>query len=267
MPIAGTHGDIDYEESGSGPTVVLLPGSFSTTSAWRPVAKLLTGRFRVVTTSLPGYGGTAEVRDADGRDIGRLAEAMETVIRAAGGPVHLVGHSFGGCVAMAVAVGRRVPLSGLTMFEANPVGVLLLAGEVALHGQAHGMLAAYAAATAATIGDVAADVIDFWGGAGSFAAMPDAVKAYVRANAAVNARDWSSALAFAADAGAYRAVACPGHMVYGAEGHPVARRTAEILADLLPRGRVSAMSGASHFMISTHVPEVAAIIAADAAVG
>ena len=45
---------IDYEESGSGPSVVLVPGSCSTGAAWRPIIERWGNRFRCVTTSLRG---------------------------------------------------------------------------------------------------------------------------------------------------------------------------------------------------------------------
>ena len=57
-------GRIDYEETGDGPTIVFVPGSCSTGAAWRPVMTALGGGFRYVTTSLLGYGGTAERRTA-----------------------------------------------------------------------------------------------------------------------------------------------------------------------------------------------------------
>ena len=52
------HGVIDYGEEGAGPTIVFVPGSWVIMSAWRGVIEALDGRFRTVTTSLPGYGGT-----------------------------------------------------------------------------------------------------------------------------------------------------------------------------------------------------------------
>jgi pimeloyl-ACP methyl ester carboxylesterase len=97
-------GRIDYDEVGSGPAVVLLPGSCSTGAAWRPVIAAWGNQFRSVTTSLLGYGGTSERRAAGDPSNSRNAEAMESVIRRAGGRVHLVGHSFGGLVALAVAL-------------------------------------------------------------------------------------------------------------------------------------------------------------------
>jgi len=47
-------GQIDYEETGLGPTLVLVPGSCSTGAAWRPVMTTWGGAFRCVTTSLLG---------------------------------------------------------------------------------------------------------------------------------------------------------------------------------------------------------------------
>src|SRR6187549_2658768 len=109
---------IDYDESGAGPTVVLVPGSCSTGAAWRPVMAQWKSNFRVVTTSLLGYGGTQERRSVADTDIAHEAEAIEAVIRRAGGPVHLVGHSFGGLCALAVVLRGHVPLLSLTIAEA-----------------------------------------------------------------------------------------------------------------------------------------------------
>ena len=107
--IEDVRGRIDYDDAcGAGPTVVLVPGSCSTGAAWRPVIAAWEGQFRCVTTSLLGYGGTAERRTAQDPCISHEAEILEQVIRKAGGPVHLVGHSFGGVVALAVALRNRV---------------------------------------------------------------------------------------------------------------------------------------------------------------
>jgi len=107
-------GAIDYDERGFGPTVVLVPGSCSTGAAWRPITEAWGERFRTVTTSLLGYGGTAERRTRDNTSISYEAAIVETVMRQAGGRVHLVGHSFGGLVALAVAI------RGLADWQVSP---------------------------------------------------------------------------------------------------------------------------------------------------
>ena len=107
--IEDPRGRIDYEVSGAGSTVVLVPGSCSTGAAWRPVMAAWDDRFRCVTTSLLGYGGTAERRTARDTSIAHQVDVLEAVIRRAGEPVHLVGHSFGGLAALAVAMRRSPP--------------------------------------------------------------------------------------------------------------------------------------------------------------
>jgi pimeloyl-ACP methyl ester carboxylesterase len=77
-------GCIDYDEYGRGPTIVFVPGCCSTGAAWRPVLNALNGEFRCVTTSLLGYGGTAERRTATDMSIAHELDAVELVIRKTG---------------------------------------------------------------------------------------------------------------------------------------------------------------------------------------
>ena len=72
-----TPGLIDYQEAGKGPTIMLVPGSCSAGAAWRPVMAHWQGQFRCVTTSLLGYGGTAERRAPDDTDIAYEREILE----------------------------------------------------------------------------------------------------------------------------------------------------------------------------------------------
>src|SRR5262245_38051823 len=114
-------GAIEYNQRGIGPTVVFIPGSCSTSAAWRLVTDQIEHRFRCVTTSLPGYGRTAERRTPIDPPMVREVEALEAVVRCAareaGAKVHLVGHSFGGLVALAVALRRTVPVASLLLAE------------------------------------------------------------------------------------------------------------------------------------------------------
>src|SRR5436190_19763022 len=127
--VEGARGRIEYDEGGMGPTVVLVAGSCSTGAAWRPVIEAWNNRFRCVTTSLLGYGGTAERRTASNPSIAYEAEVLEADIRRAGGRVQLVGHSFGGLVALAVALRKRVPLASLVIVEAPAAEILRYARE------------------------------------------------------------------------------------------------------------------------------------------
>jgi pimeloyl-ACP methyl ester carboxylesterase len=157
-------GSIDYAEAGKGPTVVFVPGSCSTGAAWRPVLTHVGRRFRCVTTSLLGYGGTTERRSPGKASIVCEAEVVETVVRRAGGPVHLVGHSFGGLTALAVAVRAEVPLLSLVVIEAPAPQLLWQVGEHEHYRAFHQMTDAYFNAVTSGQSDAIQRMIDFYGG-------------------------------------------------------------------------------------------------------
>jgi pimeloyl-ACP methyl ester carboxylesterase len=259
--IEEARGDIDYDESGAGPTMVLVPGSCSTGAAWRPVIAALENRFRCVTTSLPGYGGTAERRTPGDPSLSHEAEALESVIRKAGGRVHLVGHSFGGLVALAVALRGQAKLASLTVIEA-PAVMLLAGGREIQHIRAFGeMTAGYFAASRDGNADAIEAMIDFFGGAGTFASWPPRVRAYAVATTPVNILDWETAFDYSLPAEALAQVEVPTLVVRGGESHPAMQRVNEILSERMTQATLATIEDASHFMIATHAVEVARLVA------
>jgi pimeloyl-ACP methyl ester carboxylesterase len=258
--IDDSRGSIDYDESGSGPAVVLVPGSCSTGAAWRPVIAALNGRFRCVTTSLLGYGATAERRTESDPAIRHEAEVVEAVIRQAGGAVHLVGHSFGGLVALAVAMRREVNLAGLVIVEAPAAELLRERGEVEHYRAFRNMTDMYFADFTRGNAGAIARMIDFYGGAGTFASWPQRVRDYAVETTPVNIRDWTSAFGFPLSAELLAAIALPVCVIRGGTSHSAVQRANALLAGGL-NGTLATIDGAAHFMIATHADAVARLIA------
>jgi pimeloyl-ACP methyl ester carboxylesterase len=254
-------GCIDYDERGHGPTLVLVPGSCSTGAVWRPVISCLDKEFRCVTTSLLGYGGTTERRMNLDTDIADEAEILESVVRRSGCPVHLVGHSFGAVVSIAVALRKRVPLSSLTVIEAPAAELLRHAGEDEHYRAFREMTGAYFAAFYA--GDPAAiePMIDFYGGAGTFAAWPERVRRYAVETTPVNIYDWADVYGFELTPALLASITIPTVVLRGEASHPAMRRVSGLLGQCIDGASVVTVPGAAHFMISTHAEEVARIIA------
>jgi pimeloyl-ACP methyl ester carboxylesterase len=104
---------IAYEEFGAGPPVLLVHGSVSDRTYWAPVVPALAARFTVVTVDRRGRGDSGD----DARyGVEREAEDIAAVVDAIGGPVHLVGHSYGGFCALEAARLTR-NLAALTLYE------------------------------------------------------------------------------------------------------------------------------------------------------
>ena len=215
--IEESRGGIDYTECGTGPTIVLVPGSCSTGAVWRPVIATWDGQFRCVTTSLLGYGGTVERRTASDPDISHEAEVVESVVRKAGGQAHLVAHSFGGLVALAVALRSRVSLASLVILEAPAPQVLRDAGEHEHYRAFREMTEAYFADFAGGNQEAIAAMIDFYGGTGTYASWPPRVRAYAVETTPVNILDWASAYGFALSAESLAAVQIPALVIRGGQ--------------------------------------------------
>jgi len=261
--IAEAQGRIDYAETGDGHAIVFVPGSCSTGAAWRPVIASLGPGFRCATTSLLGYGGTEERRPPVDPPIDIEADIVEAVLRRAGSqafPVHLVGHSFGGLVSLAVALRRQVPLASLTICEAPAMEILRATGDDAAYGDFRRMTDTYFARHRAGEADAIATMIDFYGGAGTFASWPAKVCDYANATTPVNILDWATAFGFALTPTMLAALRVPTLVIYGGDSHPAARRANALVAGSIPGAAAIPIPGATHFMIATHPAEVATAI-------
>lgn len=255
-------GHIDYDICGSGPTIVLVPGSCSTGAAWRPVIAALGNRFRCVTTSLLGYGGTEERRTPQDPAIAHEAEILESVIRRTGSNgVHLVGHSFGGLVALATVLRARVPVASLTIAEAPAASLLREVGELQHYRTFRDMTDAYFAAFDGGAEVAIATMIDFYGGAGTFASWPARVRAYAIQTTSVNILDWASAYGFRLSPTMLAAADVPVLVLRGGSSHPAVQRANELLSACLEGAALVTIPDAAHFMISTHAGNVADAIA------
>ena len=105
--------DVEYSEWGQGPALLLLPGSFGTGSGWKAVTDRLARSYRIVTTSLLGYGATAERRPLGNSTMRQQTEVIDRILERIGEPAHLVGHSFGGLAALAHAIEGAVKPASL----------------------------------------------------------------------------------------------------------------------------------------------------------
>ncbi len=108
-----------------GPAVVMLHGMFigSIASWYFSIAPVLASGRRVVMYDLRGHGLTE--RTGGGYGLRAMAQHLDAVVDrfGGGGPVHLVGHSYGGAIALRYAVDRPGKVGRLAVVEA-PLPVL-----------------------------------------------------------------------------------------------------------------------------------------------
>lgn len=253
-------GSVDYDEKGQGPTIVFVPGSCSTGAAWKSVITALGDKYRTVTTSLPGYGGSSERRIGSDHSTALVAAAIETVVQHAECPVHLVGHSFGGEVSLVVALRNRVQLESLTILEAPAPAMLSTYSRTEQFNEFRAMTDAYIQDFKSGNPEAIAMMIDFYGGSGTFASWPLAVRAYAAKTTPTNILDWSSAYSFRPSIDAFAELQIPVLVAVGENSHPAVVEANSLIATAIPNASFATIEGAAHFMTASHPGAVAALI-------
>jgi pimeloyl-ACP methyl ester carboxylesterase len=248
---------IDYTEYGSGPAVLFIPGSYSTSAAWRPMQKALPDAFRVISTSLCGYGDTSETRTLQDFRMEHELRIIKTIAEHVGEPMHLVGHSFGATVALAAGMSKEIDILSLSLFEANPVDILQATGQTELFNQTQEICNALEASHFAGNIDAPRIVIDFWDGAGAFDGLPEAARLFCQSHALTNVLDWKTFNSLAAGVTDYQGIEIPTLLVRGSESNPPMVALTDTLGDTIPDNQIVVIEGASHSLIMTHAQECA----------
>jgi len=104
---------IAFWREGSGPPLVLIHGGLCDHFAWYFVVPLLARKFTVYTFDRRGRGGSGDTRPYAAE---REREDVAALLDAIGEPVHLLGHSAGGILAL-LSAERARDLRSLILYE------------------------------------------------------------------------------------------------------------------------------------------------------
>jgi pimeloyl-ACP methyl ester carboxylesterase len=162
----------DYLEAGSGPLVMLLHSSVSGARQWRRLIDDLKDDFHVRAVNLYGYGGTPPWPADESQSLDDQARLVESALPPNAATFCLVGHSFGGSVAMKLAARQYARVSRLVLLETNPFYLLKQSGREEAFAEATALRDCVKKFGAlGEWGTAAEQFADYWGGAGSWQLM------------------------------------------------------------------------------------------------
>lgn len=223
-------------EAGRGPGVVCLHANASASAQWRGLIEALSPRFRVFAPDLYDCGGPCWPSE---RVITLSDEAafIEPVLRQAGEPLALVGHSYGAALALVIAAANPGRVKALAVYE--PTLFSLVDAAKGPPNDADGIREAVANAALSvdeSYPEVAAErFIDYWMGKGSFDRMPEATRRAV-SRSIVHVRRWAHALfTEPTPLAAFARLDVPVLYMTGGRSPESARGVARLLTNTLPR--------------------------------
>ena len=250
MPAFTIHGSsVIYADSGSGPGAVLLHSSAGSRGQWRSLTEILNGHRRVLAPDLRGYG-ESDARPGE-PDLVDEAAIVGALAARAGGPIDLVGHSYGGAVALRFALEQPELVRSLTLIE--PVAFHLLRQDWAGRDWLLAEVQAIASAVARDRnGAGMRRFVDYWNGSGTWAGLPDDKRSGLARLAATVAENFAAAVAEAIPLETYRHIQVPALLFRGANSPAPARRIVGLLGSTLPNARIRTVPGAGHMLPLTH---------------
>jgi pimeloyl-ACP methyl ester carboxylesterase len=239
--------------------VIALHCSGAGASQWCRLAETLGTGYEVLA---PEHYGSESRGAWTGEHAFSLAdEAARTLalIEKSAEKVHLIGHSYGGGLALHVALARPGKIASLALYEPTAFHLLRQLGEsgdaayaeiarVAGHvcqgvvtGDYHGAMRAF---------------VDYWNGSSAFDAMDEHVQNSLIRWATKCPLDFYALIEEPTARSAYCALKVPALILRGEHAPTPTRMIAEELSGLLPAGRLRVIAGAGHMGPFTHASEV-----------
>lgn len=241
--------------------VVLVHCSASSPRQWNPLLVRLEG-YRPVTPDLIGHGDRAPWQSA--RPLA-LSDEAQIVAEACpdGAPFHLVGHSYGGAVALNYALHHPGRVRSLTLIEPSCFHVLKTAP-----GNADAQLAEIRA-VAATVARRAGDgdragamqgFVDYWSSPGYWSGLPADRRAQLAHLAPTVAAEFRSLIEDETVLATYARVVVPTLILYGTRSPDPSQMVARLLGATMPVARHETIRGVGHMAPISHPDDVNTLI-------
>jgi pimeloyl-ACP methyl ester carboxylesterase len=243
--------------------VIALHCSGAGASQWSYLAEALRGRYEVLAPE--HYGSESSGPWTGGHTFTLADEAARTLslIEKSAEKVHLVGHSYGGGVALHVALARPDRIASLTLYEPSAFHLLPQMGELgsAAYGEIVGV--ARHICQGVVTGDYRGAMnafVDYWNGPGVFDAMRAPVQDALIRWTPKCPLDFRALIEEPTPRSAYRGLNFPALILRGEHAPTPTRMIAEELSTLLPASRLMVLNGAGHMGPLTHGPEVCGLV-------
>ena len=109
-------------KDGKGTPVVFIHGFGAEIAAWRQIAMAIGLPNTLLAIDLPGHGASP---DAAAPGFQSIVDAVESTLHSMGTEFHLVGHSLGAAIAIALSVQNGLTIKSLTLFAPAGLGTIV----------------------------------------------------------------------------------------------------------------------------------------------
>jgi pimeloyl-ACP methyl ester carboxylesterase len=234
-------------------TVVLLHGSAGTGALWRPTKSALKPFYRCIAPDLIGYGTSAAWPTHAPFDLDAELRAIEPLLQCCASPFHLVGYSYGGVMALHMALANPLRVHSLTLIEPVFFAALKYAGDWGSYFQFCRLRDEFVSTLAQGDRELAMSrFVDFWMGDDAWKGFSVDARVNMLKAADKIVLDWQAS--FAADPGkaCLFALATRTTLVRGSASPKPMCSLVDALHAMMPGSERIVVEGANHLLPLTH---------------
>ena len=256
-----THSDrqICFEETGSGEPVVLLPPGASPAVVWKDVAVILGARFRCLAVNFSGYGGTESFCKTRPMRLDDEVEAVFAVAEKFSKTVYIVGHSYGGAVALRCCLNRPQRVRTLTLIEPATYPILDESGDDELSAEVNRVNSEFV--TRADAGEFEPAFRSYYNyynqSQDGWDNLPERLRAGLLSASSTVAVGLKAIHASPTTLADCARIAHPTLLLRGERTDPVHGTLTDLLASTIPGAKRHIVREAGHMLTLTHAREVA----------
>ena len=246
--------------AGDAPPVLLLHSGGFTTRQWRRLTELLAPSYRVIAPDLLGYAESTRIADKEPFHFRQDLALLEILLAEIGTPAHLVGHSYGGLLALKLALAQPSRVRSMALYEPVAFGVL---GEN-LEADVNRELGRISLAPngEGTVDDAWLSMfVDWWNGVGAWKAMAAETKAAFRSVGWKVFQEVCSLVDDHTPLATYATIEAPTLLLGGDQSPAVEQNVLARLAGAMPHARHDVLAGVGHMGPITHGAQVNKAIA------
>lgn len=263
---------VSYEaggpDDGSAPLILFQPPGASGAKIWRPIAAMMQDRFRTAAVNPSSYGDTEAFAGPAPMTLRDEAALFAAVIRAElpGSrcrTAHVVGHSYGGTIALVLALAWPDLVGRLTLLEPAPYVLLREAGEAALADEIEAQNRNFIADVRAGGRNAEAmeRYIDYFNNRpGFWRSLDDGAQEKMLALAERLAAGLDAVERLDMRSADLASIAVPATVIRGAATDPLHARLSGLVAQWIPGADLIDLPGAGHMMTLTHGAEIAEML-------
>jgi pimeloyl-ACP methyl ester carboxylesterase len=231
--------------------LLLHSGGF-TSRQWRKLADVLAGDFEVLAPDLLGYGEAGPWPNGVPFHFRQDLDFVESLLGEGDDRVHLVGHSYGGFLALQLALRRPEHVGSIAVFDPVAFGIL----DEVEDADALAVLALVKRTWDPDAGGADEDwlraFVDWWNGTGAWDRVGEETRRAFRAMGWKVFQEVLSLVDDRTDRATYATITAPTLILAGANSPLAERRVVEKLGAALPRGTARFLEGVGHMGPISH---------------